>query len=139
LPCLVELGEGELGIRAARRGAQPLESDREATGMCFHGSTSLDLAWGGRKGVGSAQRRTGGRVLQHGSIKLGASRLDEGVAGVRDSAPEVELHDLARELRTAFERELGLEFELGVPDVAERSAAHQLGTRYLDPAFTRKR
>ena len=50
----------EHGVEAELRGARSLASDRDDTGMCFHHSTDLDLVWGDRKGVGSAQRRKAG-------------------------------------------------------------------------------
>jgi len=39
-------------------------------GRCFYSVTRYDLVGGGRKLVGSAQRRVKGRVLHHGSIPL---------------------------------------------------------------------
>jgi lipoate-protein ligase A len=68
---------------AESRGA--LSSDRAGTGMCFHTSTPLDVVWDGRKGIGSAQRRTGGRVLHHGSIKLASSPHEPEIATVADA------------------------------------------------------
>jgi lipoate-protein ligase A len=78
----------ELGAPAELRGAAPLDSDRSATGMCFHESTPLDLAWNARKGVGSAQRRKAGRVLH---VARGRDRDAGGVraahgGGVRPAA-----------------------------------------------------
>jgi lipoate-protein ligase A len=74
------------GVDAAPRGERSLASDVAGTGMCFHASHPLDLVWeqdgGLRKGVGSAQRRKGGRVVHHGSIKLGRDPLEPGVAVV---------------------------------------------------------
>ena len=52
---------GGVGVEAQLRCGNPIESDREGTGMCFHKSTPQDLMWGGHKGVGSAQRRKDGR------------------------------------------------------------------------------
>jgi len=129
----------EVGVASSLRGGSALESDVAGTGMCFHKSSALDLAWNGRKGVGSAQRRKSGRVLHHGSIKLGSSPLEGAIATVREHAPEVTAESLALVLREAFERELGLTLEAGVPDVEERSEARRRGLRYLDPAFVRKR
>ena len=59
--------------------------------MCFHASTPFDIVWSEAKGVGSAQRRTGGRVLHHGSIKLGASALEAGVATLDLAARRVDV------------------------------------------------
>ena len=138
-----------VGVDATPRGDRALASDREGTGMCFHTSTPLDLAWNDRKGVGSAQRRKHGRVLHHGSIKLGDSVLETGVATVPNDGGE---HGRA-EHRTAEHRaaEIGLlfvdalsqrfdlSFERSVPEPAERGRARVLGVRYLDPAFVRSR
>jgi lipoate-protein ligase A len=107
--------------------------------MCFHHSTALDLAWGGRKGVGSAQRRTRGRVLHHGSIKLGLSPLETGVAtvpGFARGAGPAALGDL---LTDALAQRFDLTFERAVPEPDERARARELGQRYLDPAFVRSR
>lgn len=43
---------------------------------CFSASALNELAWNGRKLVGSAQRRYGSVLLQHGSILLGDAHLD---------------------------------------------------------------
>lgn len=129
----------EVGVESSLRGGMPLASDVEGTGMCFHKSTALDLAWNGRKGVGSAQRRKGGRVLHHGSIKLGTSPLEGEIATLAAVDPKLSIEALAPIVRRAFERELGLEFEVGVPDANERLEARQRGVRYLDPQFVRRR
>jgi lipoate-protein ligase A len=124
------------GIEAQLRGAQPAGSDREGTGMCFHRSTALDLVWNGAKGVGSAQRRTRGRILHHGSIKLGTSPLEGEIATVGGGLTP---QQLAPTLRATLEVHLGLRLEAGVPDTDERTQARLLGTRYLDPEFLRRR
>jgi len=128
-----------LGVRASLRGAEALASDRAATGMCFHESTPLDLAWDGRKGVGSAQRRSGGRVLHHGSIKLGASALEEGVAVLRAHAPALEPAALAERIRAEFERALGVEFARESPGATEREHAARRADSYRSDAFLRRR
>jgi lipoate-protein ligase A len=85
------------GVAASERGGRLLDSDRAGTGMCFHASHPLDLVWeqagGLRKGVGSAQRRSAGRVVHHGSIKLAPDPLEPGVAYLEQapSAREVGL------------------------------------------------
>ena len=130
---------GVLGIEAALRGERDLASDREGTGMCFHRSTALDIVWGDRKGVGSAQRRKRGRVLHHGSIKLGTTPLEGAIATVAEHARGVDAPAFATLLRAAFERELGLSFEAAVPDAAERARARELGPRYLERDFVERR
>lgn len=131
-----------LGVRAALRGDARVSSDRAATGMCFHESTPLDLVWDGRKGVGSAQRRTHGRVLHHGSIKLGASALEEGVGVLRAHAPALEPGELSRRIRDAFEHELGADFGRDEPEAPldhERAHAQRRADFYRSEAFLRRR
>src|ERR1700741_1273292 len=72
----------DFGVAAELRGARALASDRGDTGMCFPRSPELALAWKERKGVGPAQRRKAGRVLHHGSTKLGSSPLEGDIATV---------------------------------------------------------
>ncbi len=129
----------EYGITALLRGDRGLESDREDTGMCFHHSTELDLVWDDRKGVGSAQRRKGGRVLHHGSIKLGTTELEGDIARVDRSGAELEPEEFASTLRASIERTLQVTLVPAAPNAHERARAHELGTRYLDPEFTRRR
>ncbi len=129
----------DLGVTATLRGNEALRSDRAQSGMCFHRSTPLDLAWDERKGVGSAQRRSAGRVLHHGSIKLGASALEEGVAGLRTHAPRLEPAALACALQAAFERELGCDFAPEEPGPAEHEHAAARASFYRSEAFVRRR
>jgi arylsulfatase A-like enzyme len=101
--------------------------------MCFHKSTPLDLAWDGRKGVGSAQRRKDGRVLHHGSIKLGSSVLEGAIATAAEHHAGLTAEVLAPALREAFATTLGLALEAAVPTPDERARAKLLGKRYGDP------
>ena len=88
------------GVIATPRGDRELSSERTATGMCFHKSASVDLVWDGRKGVGSAQRRKGGRVLHHGSIKLDTTPLEGEIATLAPGAATPA--SLGAELRAAL-------------------------------------
>ena len=130
---------GEVGVPAEIRGARDLVSDRAGTGMCFHKSTAIDLVWGERKGVGSAQRRKGGRVLHHGSIKLGTSPLEGGIATAGEHAKGLTAETFAPILRQRFAEAFGAELEAAVPSPDERSRANLLGKRYADPEFVRQR
>lgn len=129
----------DLGVRAELRGARALRSDRVQGGMCFHRSTALDLVWGGRKGVGSAQRRRGGRVLHHGSIKLGASALEDGVAALWSHAPRLRPDALAHTITATFERELGCVLAREEPLAEERALAAVRAAFYRSDAFVRRR
>jgi lipoate-protein ligase A len=130
----------EFGVEASLAGQAGLLSDREKTGMCFHESTPLDVAWGGRKGVGSAQRRRGGRVLHHGSIKLGSTPLEGDIATLEAYLPADEpLGALAPVLLRAIETSFAVRLEPGDATASERSAAQRLGERYPSRAFLRRR
>lgn len=127
------------GVTAALRGARTLSSERAGTGMCFHESTDLDLVWDGKKGVGSAQRRSGGRVLHHGSIKLGRTALEEGVAMVRERAPEVTAEGLAAAITREFERELGITLVADELRAEEAEFARARADFYRSEEFVRRR
>lgn len=129
----------ELGIESNLRGETPLESDREETGMCFHHSTSLDIVWNERKGVGSAQRRKGGHVLHHGSIKLDTTELEGDIATLKSHRPDIEPEQVSAAFLKALSDAFEIDFEHSVPDAAERTLAEELGARYVDPAFVRRR
>ena len=50
---------------------------REAGSIpCFSSSARYEVEFGGKKLVGSAQRRIGSTVLQHGSVLIGDAHLD---------------------------------------------------------------
>jgi lipoate-protein ligase A len=123
------------GVCARARGQLGLDSDRPATGMCFHASTDLDLAWDGRKGVGSAQRRTHGRVLHHGSIKLGTTRLESGIATLGAAEPPA----LAARVAAALESELGLRLAPAQLSPAELRRATQRAPHFRSPAWIQRR
>ena len=130
---------GDYAVQASFRGQGALLSDKPATGMCFEHSTDLDLAWDGSKGVGSAQRRTGGRVLHHGSIKLGRSDLDASVAALWDHTPDVSPQDLAGRLCSHFAQRFDLDFETDEPTRAEAEHAQRRAEHFTSQAFIHRR
>jgi lipoate-protein ligase A len=97
-------------------------SDEPTPAFCFARTGSCEIELGGRKLVGSAQRRYGGTFLQHGSILLGvdAGRLAEVFPTTNDPLARLttleaalghrpKFDDVAATLAAAFEREHGLE------------------------------
>jgi len=130
----------EFGIQARLRGDVVLQSDRNGSGMCFHESTPLDVTWGDRKGVGSAQRRRAGRVLHHGSIKLGSTPLEGEIATVEAAlGSECTPQNFAPVLLAAMEQRFAVRFERAQPSPAEKQVARSLGQRYSSEAFLRRR
>ena len=128
-----------VGVEAELRAESALASDQSGTGMCFHHSTPLDIAWGGRKGVGSAQRRRGERVLHHGSIKLQSTPLEGEIATTEAVAGLVEPLDFIPHLKAAFAEELGMQLEADVPSPEVRELASALEPRYSSEAFLYRR
>ncbi len=63
------LGLGKLGLMAALAGPAPADYARGIM-PCFSHPARDEIEIGGRKIVGSAQKRVGSRFLQHGSIPL---------------------------------------------------------------------
>jgi len=129
----------ELGVRAGERGTARLRSDDATSGMCFHRSTDLDLAWDERKGVGTAQRRTRGRVLHHGSIKLGTTALEGPIATLREHAPDLDERSLARLLTAAFEARFDVRLEAGAATARELDHARERAEHFTSTAFLRRR
>ena len=128
-----------LGLRAGMRRDQAVQSDREGSGMCFHKSTPLDVVWDGAKGIGSAQRRSRGRVLHHGSIKMRSTPLEGSIATLAESGIDLDAASLALEVRRAFARSLQLQLAAGVPSEIEIQRARDLGQRYPEPEFLHRR
>lgn len=131
----------ELGVdaRPRGRGGEPLLSDRPGTGMCFHASTAQDLVWGRRKGVGSAQRRRGGRVVHHGSVKLGPDPLEPGVATVEAAAGPVELGDVAAVVERVLARAFGADLEPGELTHEEEQRARSRAAHFRSAELVRRR
>ncbi len=102
-----------LGIDASVAG-----SDERLPGMlenplaipCFSTSTRSEIQWHGKKIVGSAQRRYGDTILQHGSLLLGpAHRMITHYLSSRN-------HEVARAIdRHLLERTIEAEMVLGRP------------------------
>lgn len=129
----------DFGVHAALREDRQLASDRAGTGMCFHDSTPLDLAWGGAKGVGTAQRRKGGRVLHHGSIKLARDPREPGVAVVDVDDVAETRERLAAALVDVIGAELGCAFTRGDPSAEERRWTELRAPHFTSPAFVERR
>lgn len=102
-------------LRCLRRhGIEALQRDQAndppgpSPRLCFDRATSLDVVVNGKKLVGSAQRRTRDRVLQHGSILLIENALQKGtasLAALMDRPPSAE--ELSVSAACEFEDLLG--------------------------------
>lgn len=139
---------------AAGMAGQPLIRPTQAI-PCFVGPAPGEIVVGERKLVGSAMRRVGNSILQHGSILLdwdgglqaGALALPDEkelrvtvvtLADVLGSLPPEE--KLAAALLAGFSEVLGVEFEAAVLSPAEAARAAQLEVdRYASPRWTVER
>jgi lipoate-protein ligase A len=120
----------QLGAELSFRGGDaPLSVRPQGASLCFEDPTALDLVDPqGRKVVGSAQRRRGGRVLHHGSIPLSVPALSPG-SGALDLAcgRTVSWDEAAETLARHFATNLGSGvLRPGCLDEAENDAADSL-------------
>ena len=130
--------------------------------VCFTATGKHEITVRGRKLAGNAQRRSGGRVLQHGSILLGpghrrlalllpvhdharretiARLLNERTISVSEIIPRVpSFEEWADCLSRSFLEHLNLEGRSDVLDAEERRAAESLvRTRYGNADWTYRR
>ena len=110
---------GDLGV-VAERIAAPLIAAGDSEFDCFAAPATDELCVGGRKLVGSAQRRVGGGVLQHGSIRVtpdlpwvrAALGLGDGAAtSLAELQCTASLDDLRRACIRSFGEALDARFE----------------------------
>lgn len=139
----VAAGLATLGVQVTPRGGDaPRSVSPRAATLCFEDTTAFDLVDArGRKLVGSAQRRTNGRVLHHGSIPLSVPALTPGCAAVDALAGrDVSWDELADVLTRSVGDELGLTLEPGELTAEERERADELATtRHGTVALARRR
>lgn len=123
-----------LGVEASLSGGRRGDPRDGSTSPCLASVSRYEITAGGRKIVGSAQRRWGSVFLQHGSILLGGGArrigdflpgdwtgLDRRITSVSEQAgfyPEYEI--LRDALKGSFERRVGAEFSELVLSKSER-------------------
>ena len=116
--------------------------------VCFAATSRSEVAWRGRKLVGSAQRRLAGTLLQHGSILLGGAQRElEALWGSGFREPRVATLDeaggrafafgeVAEAVRAGFEGGLAPALEASALAPAEKARLEQLVVeRYGSDAF----
>jgi lipoate-protein ligase A len=114
---------GDLGVRAYRSDPQS-QAPGQGVFDCFARPAADEICVGGKKLSGSAQRRVGGALLQHGSIRIGPDPVDavsavapgrRGLGGTSllESGFSVSRPELQAACLRAFEDLLGDRFEPG--------------------------
>jgi lipoate-protein ligase A len=88
--------------------------DRREPFMCFERRTDGDVLVNQWKVAGSAQRRSRGAVLQHGSILLGQSKFAPELPGLAQlTGQQIDTDELATRFRSRLAAHLRTDFEQG--------------------------
>ncbi len=104
--------------------------------FCFQCHSRFDLLAGGRKLMGSAQRRTASAVLQHGSLILASRYAQQTCATLAEYTTVDVLACLPRLAEAIAGNPMA---EAGRLSPAELKLADELCGKYADPAWTCKR
>jgi len=109
--------------------------------LCFKHLTSGDVVIAGHKVAGSAQRRRGGAVLQHGSILLAQSAAAPQLSGICEIAKQhIDADELAERLLAQLGKNLSLTFAPSeLADAETERARHIEHNRYLSVDWTSRR
>lgn len=97
LGALQELGARDMSFQKSQPDFRSLYKTPARSLPCFASAARYELQWRGKKIVGSAQRRFGNVVLQHGSLLLGAGH--EQLADVATLADDTERAAMKKSLR----------------------------------------
>ncbi|MDB4949709.1 MAG: biotin/lipoate protein ligase [Gemmatimonadetes bacterium] len=154
-----------LGVPARLQAGTGRRAPAPSLSPCFQEPVEGEVVAGGRKLVGSAQRREGGILLQHGSLLLEtdqsevAGLLLRSAAGAEERSASADGHPeddvdgrpatlaallgavppwkaLVAALAAGWEAETGLRLERGEPSAGELRAARAGAERYANPAWT---
>lgn len=120
--------------------AEAIKPEREPF-LCFQRRSAGDVLVGPAKIAGSAQRRSRGAVLQHGSVLLGRSTAAPELSALEDlsqSSPEEER--LAEAWLDELSRRLSLSWQHSQLSDDERAASCELvDTKYANSSWTKNR
>lgn len=122
-------GFERLGVSARLRDpdASSQQEGVSPAGRCFYLVTRYDLVAGSGKLIGSAQRRTRGKVLHHGSIPLTPNPMTPEAADLSTLAGRpVSYAEAATAVKQGFEEYLGIAFTNWKPDAAYREAYRKM-------------
>jgi len=136
--CLAFARLGVVLERASARGGSAAGSAGRRGFDCFAVPAPDELLASGRKLAGSAQRRAGGAVLQHGSIRLSADLPEAARAAGLDPGKSTSLAELGvavgldavvASVVDGFQAVLGVSLEPGALSSVEIAAARRRGAR----------
>jgi len=138
----IAAGFKRLGVDSEQRESKPVDNSQtsSAAGRCFYRVTRYDLVSGGVKLVGSAQRRTKGRVLHHGSIPLDKNPLTPGSADLSSlSGRTISYEDAKEAVCAGIEESLSVKLVESLPDQSFFDEAKHLAESKYDSAEWIKR
>jgi lipoate-protein ligase A len=116
-------GLEKMGLKARLAGVPPM-SYTKGNMPCFAYPARDEIEIDGRKIVGSAQKRTGGWFLQHGSIPLqGDDGLLQRISLVQDENADLKRTSLSEVLRREVDRDWAVKFLV-------RGLAEHFGVRF---------
>jgi lipoate-protein ligase A len=123
-------------------------SGRTRSPLCFQSASLGEIKLGGRKVVGSAQKRWPGRFMQQGSIPLaidyeGLSKIFmvdreavlNSMTGLLESEPSLTADSLKGALISAFEEVFGARFTVSGLMPEEEALAERLLLKYRSPEW----
>ncbi|MCG3178998.1 MAG: Octanoyltransferase LipM [Phycisphaerae bacterium] len=132
-------GLAELGVPVGFHSGCCEGNSQRGPFFCFARRHTYDLVADGCKIVGSAQRRRGGAILQHGSIILRQTG-PQPCTGVNDhAATPIDAAGLALRLAPRLADRLGVELRHSEPTADELQAAASFELQYASDAWTRQR
>lgn len=117
------------------------ESARHGEFLCFQQFTPGDVLCGGRKIVGSAQRKHHQALMQHGSVLLAQSNFTPELPGICELADTtIDPQTLCAALAAAFAEATGWEVQPSDWTEAEKKKGAELAVeKYASPAWNEKR
>jgi lipoate-protein ligase A len=149
-------GLRRLGVPAQLQPRTDRRAPAPSLSPCFQEPVEGEVTVAGRKLVGSAQRREGGVILQHGSLLIETDQREVGRllvgggedAGPGDAADELpatlaavlgrvpEWGELVRALAAGWEEATGHALRADAPSAGEEEAAREGRSRFASPAWT---
>ena len=122
------------------------ESSRRGPFFCFARRHALDVVTADSNGLGgfsklagSAQRRTRGAILQHGSIMLDSRFAQQPVATWKSLGGPVDFAAAVAQFTPAFESRFGMRFDPSEWTADELGRSARLESKYAGEAWTKNR
>ncbi len=133
-------GLEELGVRARMRGDSETPCSPDSP-FCFAQHTKFDIMVGERKLVGSAQRRKGSVILQHGSIPIAdAHGAPHAICLAEAAGRSLTFEEVAEAVRRGFETQFRTRLDARPLSEREHALARRLAAhKYRTDRWTFRR